>query len=109
MPTTWTIAIDWDRNGDYIGTYDDVTPYVTSAVWFLGFRQTFIEMADNSNLMLTLRNTDKRFSPENAVGPLFGKLKPLRPVRIQSNDGTTTRTHRVGWLEKIAPIRGKSQ
>ncbi len=29
MPTTWTIAIDWDRNGNYSDTYDDVTSRVT--------------------------------------------------------------------------------
>lgn len=23
--TTWTVAIDWDRNDNYSGTYDDVT------------------------------------------------------------------------------------
>jgi hypothetical protein len=31
MPTTWTIAIDWDRNNNYTGTYDDVTNRVISA------------------------------------------------------------------------------
>jgi hypothetical protein len=22
MPTTWTIAVDWDRNNDFTGTFD---------------------------------------------------------------------------------------
>jgi hypothetical protein len=39
MPTTWTIAIDWNRDGDYSDTYDDVTSRVISADWFLGIRQ----------------------------------------------------------------------
>ncbi|MBL8160971.1 MAG: hypothetical protein JNJ61_03230 [Anaerolineae bacterium] len=38
MTTTWTIAVDWDRNGDYTGTYDNVTSRVISANWFLGGR-----------------------------------------------------------------------
>lgn len=25
MTITWTIAIDWGRNGNYTDTYDDVT------------------------------------------------------------------------------------
>ncbi|MCC6897293.1 MAG: hypothetical protein IT321_31015 [Anaerolineae bacterium] len=29
MPTTWTIAIDWDRNGNYTGTYDDISDIKT--------------------------------------------------------------------------------
>ncbi len=34
--TNWTIAIDWDRNGDFTGAYDDVTDRVIEAHWFLG-------------------------------------------------------------------------
>jgi hypothetical protein len=28
-------------------------------------------------------------------------------VRIQSNDGTTTRTHWVGWIDSIQPVVGR--
>ena len=31
MTTTWTIAIDWDRNDNFIGTYDDVASRLTNA------------------------------------------------------------------------------
>ena len=50
MTTQWTIAIDWDRNGNFTGTYDDVTEYVLSANWFVGMRQSYQDSADNSNL-----------------------------------------------------------
>ena len=105
--TTWTIAIDWDRNGDYSGTQDDVTSCVISATWSLGMRTPFQTTADNATLTLNLDNTDRRFSPENPSSPLFGKLVPQRPVRIQSNDGTTTRTHWVGWIDSIQPVVGR--
>ena len=113
MTTTWTIAIDWDRNDNYSDTYDDVTSRVMSAKWFLGIRQIYKEDADNSTLELVLSNTDKRYSPENTSSPLWdgsanrSKVQPFRPVRIQSNDGTTTRTHWVGWLETIQPAVGR--
>ncbi len=103
MATTWTMAIDWDRNGDFTDTYDDVTSRVVSATWFLGMRQPYGEAADDSMLDLVLSNADRRFSPEYSGGPLHGKLVPFRPVRIQSNDGSTTRTHWVGWVESIQP------
>jgi hypothetical protein len=113
MATTWTIAIDWDRNGDYSGDNDNVTDKVISANWFLGFRQPFKDVAHDSMLELVLNNTDRRFSPENATlltsdpiplaNPLYGKVAPFRTVRVQSNDGTTTRTHWIGWIEKIEP------
>lgn len=40
MTTTWTIAVDWDRNGDFADTYDDVTDRVIAADWFLGLTHT---------------------------------------------------------------------
>src|SRR5687767_15035821 len=103
--TTWTIAIDWDRDGSYTGS-DDVTAYVLEAKWVLGTEKPYQDVADNSILSLILNNTDRRFSPEYASSPLNGKLLPQRPVRIQSNDGTTTRTHWVGWIESIQPAVG---
>lgn len=99
MTTTWIIEIDWNRDG----TYDDVTSRAIAVDWFLGFRQPYQDSADNSRLNLVLDNSDKRFSPENPASPLAGDLAPFRPVRIQSDDGVTVRTHWVGWVESIQP------
>ena len=103
MATTWTIEIDWERTGNFAGTYDDVTDRVMDANWFLGFRKPYEDVDNDSVLNLVLSNSDKRYSPENSGSPLSGYLAPFRPVRIQSNDGTTTRTHYTGWIEKIEP------
>jgi hypothetical protein len=107
MLTSWTIAIDWDRNDSYEDAFDNVTDRVVMADWFLGMRQPYQHVADHSSLALVLKNHDQRFSPENAAGPLSGKLVPLRPVRIQSDDGETVRTHWVGWVESIQPTVGR--
>ena len=56
---------------------------------------------------MRLNNKDRRFSPENSAGPLSGKLAPLRPVKVESHDGTTTRTHWSGWIALILPAGGK--
>ena len=100
MTTSWTIAIDWDRDGEFDGQDDDLTSYAISAAWFLGERTPYQDTADNSTLSLVLNNSDRRFSPENANSPLAGKLTPFKPVRIQSDDGTTPepRTHWMGRL-----------
>jgi hypothetical protein len=103
MTTTWTIAIDWDRDGSFSGQYDDITNNAISARWFLGERKSYQDTADDSTLTLVLNNSDKRYSPENGSSPLAGKLAPFKPVRIQSDDGTTTRTHWIGWIESIQP------
>lgn len=54
-PTTWTIAIDWDRSGSFDGANDDVTDEVVSARWFLGARKPYQDTPDDS--MLTLRRS----------------------------------------------------
>ena len=103
MTTTWTIAVDWNKNGSFTDTYDDVTDHVISANWFLGMRKSYQDTADNNVLSLVLRNDDRHYSPEYGSSPLTGLLVPFRPVRIQSNDGATLRTHWTGWIESIQP------
>ena len=39
MSTSWTIAIDWDRNGDFSGEHDDITQRVLLAEWFVGMQR----------------------------------------------------------------------
>lgn len=103
MTTSWSIEVDWDRKGNFDGQYDDVTNRTVMAQWFLGERKPYQEAADEVKLSLILDNSDKRFSPEYQGGPLHNKLHPFKPVRIQSNDGSTIRTHWVGWIESIQP------
>ena len=104
MTTRWTIGIDWDRDGDYT----DETTRVLSASWALGFQQAYMDVGNDAQLTLILRNDDRRFTPENSSGSLYGKLVPLRPVKIESNDGTTTRRHFSGWIQSIHPTTNRN-
>ena len=103
MTTRWTIGIDWDRDGNYT----DETAQVLSASWILGFQQAYMDVGSDAQLTLIMRNGDKRFTPENRAGSLFGKLAPLRPVKIESYDGTTTRRHFSGWVQSIHPAANR--
>jgi hypothetical protein len=58
MTTTWTIAIDWERNGNFSNTYDDVTDRVISATWFLGMHNPYQDVADNATLTPMLSHED---------------------------------------------------
>ncbi|MCY3779374.1 MAG: hypothetical protein OXG78_03610 [Chloroflexi bacterium] len=103
MVTKWKVEVDWNRDG----TYSEVTEYVTELQWFLGFRAPYMGTASEAYLHLTLNNADKRFSPENSSGPLYGNLAPLRPLRVTSDDGATVRTHWSGWINMIEPAANK--
>ena len=56
MSTSWTIAIDWDRNGDFSGEHDDITQRVLLAEWFVGMQRPYQLTADGSTLMMRLNN-----------------------------------------------------
>lgn len=74
----WKLKIDWDRNVDFTGTFDDVTNRVIQCNWFLGMRKPYQESADNSLAVFVLNNVDRRYSPDNVASPLFGKVVPQR-------------------------------
>ena len=78
MSTSWTIAIDWDRNGEFSGEHDDITQRVLLAEWFVGMQRPYQLTADGSTLVIRVNDKDRRFSPENSAGPLTGKLVPGR-------------------------------
>ena len=99
MTTTWTMSIDWNRDG----TYTDETGNVLSAQWTIGFHQPYMDVGNDAQLLLTMRNTDKRFTPEYTQGALYGNLVPLRPVIIESDDGVIKRRHYTGWIQTIQP------
>lgn len=103
---TWEIAIDFGRDNAFSGD-DVITDYVRSITWTLGFRETFAPIANVGTLSMTLRNTDRRFSPENSNSPHFPNFTHGRPVRVRSTANGVTRTHFLGWIDYIQPEPGQ--
>ena len=75
MTTRWTIGIDWDRDG----SYTDETARVTSAKWRLGCQQAYMDVGNDAQLRLVMRNEDKRFTPENSAGSLAWQAGAAAP------------------------------
>ncbi|MDZ4768122.1 MAG: hypothetical protein SGJ24_03265 [Chloroflexota bacterium] len=105
--------------GDPADVYDNITPYVEEAEWFLGMHTPCQDDADDSILQLRLNNSSRLFSPEfmpqfeglgetvPQPGSLRDFLRPYRPAVVRSDDGTT-RTHWSGWVESIQPTSNRS-
>jgi len=57
---------------------------------------------------LTLRDTTGKYAPDNAAGPFFGQLVPLRPVRVRTTYLGVTTSIFTGWTTDISsnPDRG---
>jgi len=102
------VCVDWDKDGSYATAGDDITAYVEQVdcpqQGLYGGQQSGIDnVAAIGTLKITLDNMDKRFSPRNTSGPLYGKLKGNRPVRVQVTDGVTTWNAFVGVVTRITP------
>ena len=100
MTITYKIAIDYDGNGNFNDSGDNITEDVLSAEWHLGMAAPYAGVSTVASAIITLRNPARNFSPE-VSGNLIGKS-----LRIQSNDGKTTRSHFTGFIERVEPQTG---
>jgi len=104
---TWKVWADWNRDGDFDDTGEDISAYVMGARWNVGMRQAWQHLADESKCTLTVSNVDGRFSPENAAGAYYPRLKPHVPLRVASVSDLGTIVHWTGWIREIQPAPGE--
>lgn len=96
---TWALYADWDRNGNFTGTYDDITADVRETLsWSLGCRP-FQLMGEESSLSFRVYNASKKYSVENSSSPLYGKLTAGVPVRLKFGSVNMW----TGYIKEIQP------
>lgn len=101
---TLRVRCDWNRDGAMTQAYDDISDRVIEAEWSLGMYMPYQEIADEARLEMTLTNADRRFTPENADGPLYGLLAPGVPVTVEMLDATGAPYQMWrGWVQSIQP------
>lgn len=100
--------VDWDNDGNWAGAYHDITDDVLlpasglSMPWHRGKDQQFGN-ATTGMLETPLINADGKYSPENTTGPLYGKVKPYRPIGLRAYfDGVWYDLY-YGYISKIVP------
>lgn len=74
---------------DYWGNETDISTYIRrpgqdggQAITYSGGRQDEASQVDAGSMNLTLDNRDGRFSPKNAAGEYFGRLRRNTPCRL---------------------------
>lgn len=100
MPITYTIAINRNHDGDFTDSDEDITAHVLDLKWNLGLARPYDSLADYSTAQITVQNPTGLFSPERNT------LDSGTQMRIQSNDGITTRTHFIGYISHVVPTVG---
>jgi len=106
------IEVDWDNNGSFAGTYDDITADAMYAEVSRGKdeRLPFDRVKTNTGQMsLTVKNTDEKYCPENSGGVLYGNLLPRRPVRFRVEYDGVVYEQFSGYIENIIPHPHKAE
>ena len=110
----YKILVDWDNNGNFTGTHDDITSDVLS-VQFRRGRDFASTMEGNSTagvLKVRLNNESGKYSPSNTSSALTGNIKPSKPVKFTTNSALFPATFPItfdenpmftGRLESLSP------
>lgn len=108
----YAVAIDWDADGNFADTGDDVTSRTLlrdgiSVGYGRDSARALSPLASGQGAF-TLNNESRDYSPLNSSSPLFANLGPGRPVRIQATHASTTYTLFYGQLDDytVDPERG---
>ena len=102
----WWLEVDWNNDGDYDDTGENITAYVRGGIRTYRGRDSNSQLTGRSNagnLSCDLLNTDGRFSSFNTSSPLTGNIKPSRSVRLRyAYDGAL---HPIwqGFLDELVP------
>lgn len=104
MTADYVFAIDWDADGDFTGTGEDVTARVLgtrSAITIRYGRDQARALAPVApgEARFELDNTSRDYSPENSSSPLAGLVLPGREVQITATASSTDYGLFRGWLD----------
>ncbi|MFN8372568.1 MAG: hypothetical protein U0694_06790 [Anaerolineae bacterium] len=103
MTITYTTAVDLNDDGDYVDASEALSTDVVMLHWRLGMAAPYDSLGAPSQAQITLRNTTQKYSPETVAALA---LLPGKRLRITSFDGTITRTHFTGIIERVEPLAG---
>lgn len=86
----YKLQIDWNNNGTWTDTGEDVSARLLSLEWARGrdFASQLTGRSISGRLRATLNNESEDYSPFNTASPLYGNLLPGRPVRIRASSGS---------------------
>lgn len=96
--------VDWDNDGKYDGTYDDISADVTKLSISAGrdVANALTGKVKAGRATLTIANDDDRYSPSNTGSVLTGNLVPKRTVKIRT-EAPVVRDLFTGHIERIEP------
>lgn len=105
ISATWAVYVDWNNDGDWGDSGEDISAYVREMSWSYGrdYASELRGRSTSGSCNIVLINTDGRFSSFNPGSPYYGNILPGRKIKITSTYGGITVTQWIGYLQSIDP------
>ena len=102
---SYAVLIDWNGDGTFTGTTEDVTARTLEASWSRGrdFASQLAGRSISGQLSLELNNQSGDYSPFNIASPLYGSLLPGRKIQVKGGTGTANNILWTGYIQYIEP------
>ena len=96
MAIVQALKVDWNNDGDFDDTHDDITSDTLSISWERGrdYASALLGSTIAGKLTAVLDNTSNKYSPSNSSSALSGSLLPGRTIRYEAGTGSFTHTIR---------------
>ncbi len=94
------ILVDWNNDGDFTDTYDDISSDVKSIHYSRG-KSDELGKAEVGQLSITLNNAGSKYTP-GAGGVISASLLPKRPIKVTYGTPTSYPLF-YGFIEEIIP------
>lgn len=97
MATLPTRLVEWEFDA---GVWTDITADFVAVETNRG-RNRELGSFETGTMVLTLRNETRKYDPEYAAGPYYGKLRPNRRIRFRATYSAVTYPVIVGYVDRI--------
>lgn len=102
IPFVYLVKIDWNKDGDYSDAEENISAVVFGFKIDRGRDQAWeLGKSRASVAEILVDNVSKKYSPENSESPIYGNVKPGRPVRIVALEDGVTYPLFIGTLENF--------
>lgn len=102
IPLVYSVKVDWNKDGDFSDAEETISAVVFGFSIDRGRDQAWeLGKSRASVAEILVDNVSKKYSPENSGSPIYGKVKPGRPVRIVALEDGVTYPLFIGTIENF--------
>lgn len=102
---TYVLEVDWNNDGDYSDSYEDITADLVEVECERGrdYASQVTGRASAGRLTALLRNASGKYASYNSGSPIYGNILPGRPVRLRTTSPSSV-TLWTGYLDSVNPV-----